>query len=69
MINTRCPSADRVKSIKNAAQVNISATDQLIQELLAEKQALLGKLKTRTGTSMGYTDRGTNTGTRPGADS
>ena len=50
--------ADRVKAIKNVAIKNVEATDKLIKELLAEKQALLCKLKSLPHASMGYTEQG-----------
>ena len=50
--------ADRVKSIKNQAKMNVSPTDKLIKELLTEKQSLLDKLKEKTGQNLGYSEEG-----------
>ena len=38
--------------------MNIAATDRLVKELLAEKVALLAKLKTRPDPGLGYTEHG-----------
>ncbi|XP_052778421.1 kinesin-like protein KIF28P [Mya arenaria] len=50
--------ADRVKSIRNEARVNISATDRLIRELLVEKEALLSKLGNNMRAAPGYSKQG-----------
>ena len=45
MVMTTYFVAERAKTIKNKAQVNATATDKLIQELVAEKQQLLEELE------------------------
>ena len=52
-------SADRAKAIKTAAQVNQTATDKMIQELIAEKEKLLRELQNaKTNKQAGLSDEG-----------
>ncbi len=49
--------ADRAKSIKTSAQVNQTATDKMIKELIAEKERLLKELQSaKSGQQAGLSD-------------
>lgn len=50
--------ADRAKSIRNVASVNVSNTDEMIQGLLREKEQLLEELKNAKAMKSLYSEEG-----------
>lgn len=50
--------ADRAKSIRNVASVNVSNTDEMIQGLLKEKEQLLEELKNAKAMKSLYSEEG-----------